>query len=119
LRKGSATRAIGGYSTHETRRIVSCVGLTIGTGGEGAWSTSRTLAGGLSYPEEAVAGSAGEGAGEARSGTFEAGIGAAMRADGLGGEAAGGGGVHAEAAASATSVDDRTTDEVRRGIAPA
>jgi hypothetical protein len=45
---GSATWAIGGYSTHDTRRIVSWVGLTKGSGGDGAWSTSRTCFGGLS-----------------------------------------------------------------------
>lgn len=47
LRNGSATCVIGGYLTHDTSRIESCVGLTTGCGGDGACSTSSTYCGGL------------------------------------------------------------------------
>ena len=46
-----ATRAIDGYSCHETSRIASCVGLTTGCGGDGARITSRMYFGGWLYPE--------------------------------------------------------------------
>src|ERR1700691_1240167 len=55
-KKGVATREIDGYFCQDTRRIVSCVGLTAGIGGEGACITSRIFFGGWLYPDEVPTG---------------------------------------------------------------
>jgi hypothetical protein len=46
FRKGVDTRAIDGYSVHDTSNMDWPVGLTEGLGGEGARSTSSSGAGG-------------------------------------------------------------------------
>ena len=60
-RKGAATRDIGGYSCHDTSRIVSLVGLTLAVGGDGARITSRIFFGGWLYPDSPLTGTAGAG----------------------------------------------------------